>query len=138
MPQSLAPEQIQALKQQLENNPFARMVGIEMQDLARDYAKLSIRLRPEFLNPLGAVHGGLLFTLADCCSGTTARTDGRRYVTQSGGLNYLRNVSEGTVVAESRVIRRGRTVCVIDVEVKSVEQNLLLAEGIFTMYTLHG
>ena len=137
MPQPLTSEHIRILKQQLENNPFAQMVGIEIKDLARDYAKLSIHLRPEFLNPLGAVHGGLLFTLADCCSGTTARTDGRRYVTQSGGLNYLRNVSEGTVVAESRVIRRGRTVCVVDIEVKSVEKDLLLAEGIFTMYALH-
>lgn len=138
MPQSLTPEQVQTLKQQLESNPFARMLGIEIADVARDYAKLSLRLRPEFLNPLGAVHGGLLFTLADCCSGTTARTDGRRYVTQSGELQYLRNVSEGTVIAESRVIRRGRTVCVMDIAVKSEEQDLLLAEGIFTMYALHG
>ena len=80
-------------------------------------------------------------SMAACCSpwrtAAAVRTDGRRYVTQSGGLNYLRNVSEGTVVAESRVIRRGRTVCVVDIEVKSVEKDLLLAEGIFTMYALH-
>lgn len=137
MQQPLSPEQIQTLKQQLESNPFAQMVGIEILDLARDYAKMAIHLRPEFLNPLGAVHGGLLFTLADCCSGTTARTDGRRYVTQSGELHYLRNVSEGTVVAESRMIRRGRTVCVMDITVKSAEKDLLLAEGLFTMYALH-
>lgn len=28
--------------------------------------------RPELLNPMGMLHGGLLFTLADCCSGVTA------------------------------------------------------------------
>ena len=58
-------------------------------------------------------------------------------MTQSGSLQYLSNVSRGTVMAESRLIRRGRTVCVMDITVKSVEQDLLLAEGIFTMYALH-
>ena len=84
MPETLTPQQIQALTQQLENNPFARLAGIHIQLLERDHAVLEVQLRPELLNPLGAVHGGLLFTLADCCSGVTARTDGRRYVTQSG------------------------------------------------------
>lgn len=137
MPQTLTPQQIQALTQQLENNPFARLAGIRIQLLERDHAVLEVPLRPELLNPLGAVHGGLLFTLADCCSGVTARTDGRRYVTQSGSLQYLSNVSQGTVIAESRLIRRGRTVCVLDITVKSAEQDLLLAEGLFTMYALH-
>ena len=65
-----------------------------------------------------------------------SRTDGRKYVTQNGSLNYLSNVAQGHLEAESRVIRRGRTVCVLDIAVRCPEENKLLAEGIFTMYAI--
>ena len=47
-----------------------------------------------------------------------------------------RNLAQGHLEAESRVIRRGRTVCVLDIAVRCPEENKLLAEGIFTMYAI--
>ena len=130
------PERIEKLKAHLENNAFAQICGIKVAEMRYDYVKMTAEVRPELLNPLGRVHGGMLYTLADCCSGLTARTDGRKYVTQNGSLNYLSNVAQGHLEAESRVIRRGRTVCVLDIAVRCPEENKLLAEGIFTMYAI--
>ena len=107
---ALTPERIEKLKAHLENNAFAQICGIKVAEMRYDYVKMTAEVRPELLNPLGRVHGGMLYTLADCCSGLTARTDGRKYVTQNGSLNYLSNVAQGHLEAESRVIRRGRTV----------------------------
>lgn len=90
--------------------------------------------RPELLNPMGMLHGGLLFTLADCCSGVTARTDGRTYVTQTGSLNYYRNIHEGQVYAVGKVQHRGRTVCTVLVEIYAKETQKLLAAGTFSMF----
>lgn len=133
---ALTPERIEKLKAHLENNAFAQICGIKVAEMRYDYVKMTAEVRPELLNPLGRVHGGMLYTLADCCSGLTARTDGRKYVTQNGSLNYLSNVAQGHLEAESRVIRRGRTVCVLDIAVRCPEENKLLAEGIFTMYAI--
>ena len=118
------------------HNPFLQHCGITAQELDEQHALLTAPFTPQCTNTVGTVHGGMLYTLADCCSGLTARTDGRKYVTQNGSLNYLSNVAQGHLEAESRVIRRGRTVCVLDIAVRCPEENKLLAEGIFTMYAI--
>ena len=84
-------------------NAFVQACGIEIWELEEDHAVMGTAARPELLNPMGMLHGGLLFTLADCCSGVTARTDGRTYVTQTGSLNYYRNIHEGQVYAVGKV-----------------------------------
>ena len=56
----------------------------------------------------------MLYTLADCCSGWTARTDGRKYATQNGSLNYLSNAAQGISKPKAGSSVSGRTVCVLD------------------------
>jgi len=117
-------------------NKFVQTCGIEIRELEYDNAVLSVNVHPELLNPMGMVHGGLLYTMADCCSGIAARTDGRLYVTQNGSMNYFRNVSEGTVLAKGQVLHRGRTVCTVNVKIYSAEQNKLLADATFDMFSI--
>lgn len=112
-------------------NAFVQACGIEIWELEEDHAVMGTTARPELLNPMGMLHGGLLFTLADCCSGVTARTDGRTYVTQTGSLNYYRNIHEGQVYAVGKVQHRGRTVLV---EIYAKETQKLLAAGTFSMF----
>ena len=50
-------------------NAFVQACGIEIWELEEDHAVMGTAARPELLNPMGMLHGGLLFTLADCCSG---------------------------------------------------------------------
>ena len=99
-------------------NAFVQACGIEIWELEEDHAVMGTAARPELLNPMGMLHGGLLFTLADCCSGVTARTDGRTYVTQTVG----------------KVQHRGRTVCTVLVEIYAKETQKLLAAGTFSMF----
>ena len=48
-------------------NAFVQACGIEIWELEEDHAVMGTAARPELLNPMGMLHGGLLFTLADCC-----------------------------------------------------------------------
>lgn len=48
-------------------NAFVQACGIEIWELEEDHAVMGTTARPELLNPMGMLHGGLLFTLADCC-----------------------------------------------------------------------
>ena len=108
-------------------NAFVQACGIEIWELEEDHAVMGTAARPELLNPMGMLHGGLLFTLA-------ARTDGRTYVTQTGSLNYYRNIHEGQVYAVGKVQHRGRTVCTVLVEIYAKETQKLLAAGTFSMF----
>ena len=71
------------------------------------------------------VHGGMLYALADVVTGLTARADGKKYVTQSAHVNFIRNVSEGTVHAKGILVRRGRTITIVRSEVTDEKGNLL-------------
>ena len=68
------------------NNPFMAYNHIQITVIGEDangdhYAEVSVELRPESMNLHGAVHGGLLYGLADCVAGIAARCDGSDYVT---------------------------------------------------------
>ena len=91
------------------------------------------------LDPQWAVgdklHGGYLMALADCAAGYAAFTDGRHYVTQSSHMSFLKNVSSGEIFANARVLKRGRLVSVVRVEIFSGEE-CLLCEGSFNCYCI--
>ena len=114
-------------------NPFPRYNHIQLSVLENDYVEVYVDLEPESMNYAGAVHGGLFFTMADFCAATTARTDGRKYVTLGAEVHYLKNVKEGRVTAKSRVVHRGRTSVLVDVDVFSEEEVLLFSARV-TMF----
>ena len=112
------------------NNPFMAYNHIRITSIAPDgnvehRAEVAVTLRPESMNLHGAVHGGLLYGLADCVAGIAARCDGNDYVTQSAHVNFLRNTKQGTVYALAEIVRRGRHMVVIHVTVRDAQERLL-------------
>ena len=111
-------------------NPFPKHCHVVLAELKRDYAEMYVDLTPELTNYAGAAHGGLLFTMADFCASTCARTDGRKYVTLDAEAHYLKNVKTGRLTAKSKLIHRGRTSVLVDVEICSEEEVLLFTSRI--------
>lgn len=112
------------------NNPFMAYNHIRITSIAPDgngdyRAEVAVTLRPESMNLHGAVHGGLLYGLADCVAGIAARCDGNDYVTQSAHVNFLRNTKQGTVYALAEIVRRGRHMVVLHVTVRDAQERLL-------------
>ena len=109
-------------------NAFAVFNHLEVEHVEPDYAVFKLDIRPESKNPRGFVHGGLLAGMADNAAGYAAHSDGRTYVTQSSHMNYLHNQAEGVIRAAGRVLHRGRTVCLVRVDITG-EDGALLATG---------
>ena len=114
-------------------NAFMEHSFIKVTEAAPDRAVASLTVRPEVLNPYGVAHGGALYTMADNAAGIAAHGDGRSYVTQSSNLYFLSNQREGTIRAEANVIRRGRTTCLVGVEITG-EDGKRLASGTFVYF----
>ena len=104
-------------KEYAEKNAFMAYNRIEIVSADENCAVVRVELRPESMNLHGAVHGGLLYGMADCVAGVVARANGEDYVTQSAHINFLRNVTQGTVYARADVVRRGRRIVVTHVSV---------------------
>lgn len=125
----------EAYKQRVNtNNYFMIHSGIRCTDIGPDFASFAGDLTPSCLNPYGAAHGGFLFTMADCCTGCAAHSDGRHYVTLTSSLNFMRMAQQGTVVANARVVKRGKTVVVTECTIECNGQEL--ANGSFTFFCL--
>jgi uncharacterized protein (TIGR00369 family) len=74
------------------------------------------------------VHGGVMAMLADTAGGFAAflaEPEGTRVVTIEMKINFLEPVAEGALTADARVIRRGRTVSVVDCDVTDSENRLV-------------
>lgn len=119
-----------------ESHAFMSKNHIHLSAVELDRAVMELTAGPDSLNPYGFVHGGALYTMADCACGAAARTDGRKYVTLSSSFNFLHSGREGdTIRAEAKVRHRGRTTCYMDVELTN-EKSVLLASGNFTFFCI--
>lgn len=120
----------------LNLNRFMTYNFIELSVLELNRAECRLTLRPESTNPNGMLHGGALYTMADSTAGSAAHSDGRIYVTQNSSMNYLSNIKEGTAVAVGTVVHRGKTTCLVNVDITAEATGKLLATGSFTFFCI--
>lgn len=93
-----------------------------------------------FQNPTLVVHGGLLFGLADSAIAyalSTQLEDGETCTTIESSIHFLRPLQSGRAVAEARVVRAGRTICLLDCEIKDAE-GVVLARVTSTFLRMKG
>lgn len=111
-------------------NRFMRHCGIHITYLERDGCRAELDVAEYCKNTGEMIHGGLLYTMADCAATAYARAVVQSPVTLSADFHYLSNVAEGTVTAEVEPVRIGGRVQVFRAKVRCGEA--ALAEGTFT------
>ena len=109
--------------------------GIVISDISDELCVVEGELKPQAMNPLGMAHGGFVYTLCDVAAGALVGQNGGEFVTLSANMSYLRP-SQGTRLrAEGRLLKKGRTVCVVDTFVYA-DQDRLTARGTFEIYIM--
>lgn len=133
----LSADQIQKIMEYRQReNHFGNLIGMTIAEASDGYARGELKIRPEHLNPLGTVHGGCLYTLADSIGGTASATRGTITPTVSSDMHFL-NPAKDTdkLICEAREIKRGRTISVYAIEIRS-EAGKLIADGTFTYFNV--
>ena len=121
------------MRARLEKDFFMKYNHIELVSWERDHAVFKLTIQEESRNAFGMVHGGAIYSLADCATSFAAHTDGRDYVTQNAVLSYINNQSDGILFADARIQHRGGTTCLIGVDIAG-EDRKLIATGTFTHF----
>ncbi|HTN99474.1 MAG TPA: PaaI family thioesterase [Microthrixaceae bacterium] len=101
---------------------FSDLVGIQVEELRRDYARMSLPWRAELNQPQGLMHGGAIATLIDTVvvpAIGTAYSDPRSFATIEMSVRYLDTVRQEDLIAEGWVTKRGRSVVFCEVEVRT-------------------
>jgi acyl-CoA thioesterase len=94
------------------NITFNHLLGIIVTERHEDGVTIECPVRPELMNGVGVLHGGVTATVADAAMGIGLMHvlgKGRPITTVEMKINYLLPVAEGKVVARSYVLRVGKT-----------------------------
>jgi len=112
------------VREVLAKIPFARLLGARLVRLHRDGITLECEVRAKLLNSAGALHGGVSAALADAAVGVAIHHHFGRLrpiTTVEMKINYFRPVTEGRIVARSRLVRVGSTLCIGRVDIADAE-----------------
>ena len=111
-----------------EKNAFGNLVGVKIVEIREGYARTELEVRPELMNPVNSVHGGVLFTMIDITGGSAAVSHGENVTTVDADIRYLRpGLGVNKLVCEAEEIKRGRQLLVYRVDVKDEKGNILTA-----------
>jgi uncharacterized protein (TIGR00369 family) len=134
-------ERVQAMIRKEEPNPpVADLVGFRVIEVAPGRALFEMDAGPQHANPMGTVHGGILCDLADAAMGIAYAStlgEGESFTTLELKINFLKPVWTARLRAEARLVKRGKTVGLVECDVLD-ETGSLVARASSTCMTLSG
>ncbi len=118
--------------------PFGKLLGMSVEALEPERVAVRISFRPEITTHGDVVYGGAIASLIDVAATATvwygADPDKvRRGTTVGFTVNYLAAGRGTDLIAEGRVINRGKSLCVCEVKVRGAgEEGALVASALVT------
>ena len=111
----------------LDDVPFARLLGIEVESVEPGVAVLSMKMREDLKRNGGIAHGGAIATLIDSAMAFAIMPmlgENERSITVDLTIHYLRPVSEGSARATARVVRAGKRIITVSAELFDSNEKL--------------
>lgn len=106
----------------VDNPYFPGHCGSRVADVRHGYARLEVENRTETSNPVGIMHGGASFGLADTAVAAALVPiygPDQLLLTIEMKINYLEPIPAGEVVAEAYVLRSSRRSAYAEVDIWS-------------------
>ncbi len=116
----LDPARVARARKAFASVPYARLLGLELGEVSRGEASIHLEVRDELRQYQGVVHGGAVASLIDTAAAFAVLTQlevNERVTTTDLTIHYLRPVSAGRLTATARIVRGGRRLFVLSVEV---------------------
>jgi uncharacterized protein (TIGR00369 family) len=120
----------------IRHSPFARHIGLRAESLEADHAELVVPWDESLATVADVVHGGVISSLIDTAAAAAAWCTPDGSVLSAGttvglSVEFLRAARATDLRASARVIKRGRSLSFVDVDVTE-SSGELVAKGIVT------
>lgn len=114
------------LVQLVTGSPLGRLLGLQLEKGAEDDVSIRLPYREEVTTVGDLVHGGAIAALVDTAATAVAWSSvedatGRRGTTVGFSLNFLEGAHGQDIVARARVVRRGRSLTICEVDVTAAD-----------------
>jgi len=123
----LDPARLTRAREAFASVPYAKLLGLELGEIRRGQATIHLTVRDNLKQNQGVVHGGAVASLIDTAAAFAVVTEleaGERVTTTDLTIHYLRPASSGRLSATARIVRGGRRLFVLSVEVTNDQQAL--------------
>ena len=132
--QELDPQKLARARNAFASVPYAKFLGLQLGEICEGEVSIHLDVREELRQNQGVVHGGAIASLIDTASAFAVLTQidlQERVTTTDLTIHYLRPANTGRLTALARIIRGGRRLFVLSVEVHN-DENTLIATAVTT------
>jgi len=124
--ESSASENVAALRAKAEAEPIASFLNMRLVELSEGYARVSMKLKPEYVNFNGMVFGGVIMSLADQAFAYGTNSVITPNVASQFNIHFVASADvEDELTAECRVVKTGRRVCISEMTVTNQAGKLI-------------
>lgn len=126
--EKLTASQVERIQKALETVPFAKLLRIELEEVAPGTATLGLDIRDNLKQNNGVVHGGAIASLVDTATAfaiISLLPPDEKATTADLTISYLRPLRNGRARSTARVIRAGRRLIVVSAELVDDAGNLI-------------
>ncbi len=120
--------------------PVAVLVGFKLTAIETGRAVIELEAGERHANPMGTLHGGILCDIADAAMGmalASTLAEGETFTTLELKINFLKPVWNARLQAAGRVVKRGKSISLVECDVQDEGQSLV-ARASCTCMTLKG
>ena len=109
---------IEQVREFFSKDRFATENGAVIDEVREDYARVSLTIDERHKNAVGGVMGGVYFMLADFAFAVATNWKKSGTVSLSSDISFLSTPKGERLIAETELIRKGRTTCCYNVMVR--------------------
>jgi len=118
--EQMDPQKLERARSAFAAVPYAKFLGLQLGAVLPGQVSIHLDIRDELKQNQGVVHGGAIASLIDTASAFAVLTQidvEERVTTTDLTIHYLRPAVTGRISATARIIRGGRRLFVLSVEV---------------------
>jgi uncharacterized protein (TIGR00369 family) len=107
--------------------PLGKLMGIRLLEAGAGRAVVTYETRSEHANPMGSLHGGVLCDVADAAMGIafSTTTGEHTFTTLELKINFLKPVWSGTLRGTANIVKRGRTIGLVECDIHDASGSLV-------------
>ena len=114
------------VEQMMKDDRFSQWLGIQVMEIREGYSRIQMTVRPEMLNGLGIVHGGVAFSLADSAFAFACNNRNNLSVALDTSINFIKPVHvDDVLTAEATEIHNGKTTGLYQIRVTNQHAHLV-------------
>ncbi len=124
MPNEITPQKV--VEQMMQNDLFSQWLGISVMEINDGYSKIQMKVRPEMINGLGTVHGGIAFSFADSAFAFACNNRNVLSVALDTSINFIKPIFVGdTLIGEAKEIHNGRSTGLYHITITNQNENIV-------------